>query len=219
MDQHHRIPHSQALANIHRDRRELAKDIPPGHKKAFIAAIKKAVEFYFTLPHLGSISTEFQSLAKATRRGGTGVGDAIEGLSEKARERLAEFGPVPTAKSLRDLRTRQDEVERLRQLLIRGGQWVQQKSQRRWVEPVLAIQKKGRPKDRPELVLVSFLAVPYAKATGKPTTRSWSIDPKSEDDLSMFERIVKGVLVALKIHDRHDAKNLVEKHVRAVKGR
>jgi len=219
MDQHHRIPHSRALANIHRDRRELAKDIPLGHKKAFIAAIKKAAEFYYTLPHPGSLSTEFQSLAKATRRGGPRIADAIEGLSKNARQMLAEFGPVPTAKSLRDPRTRQDAVERLRQLLIRDGQWMKQKSQRRWVEKPVGLQKRGRPKDTPELVLTSMIAVAFTNATGMPSSRSWNIDPKSDDDLSMFERIVEGVLVAMQIDDRHDAKNLVKKHVRAVKGR
>ena len=199
---------AKAITNLERDRKLLAEHIPRGSKRAFMARVKEAIRLYYSLHHPGTVSQELNSMARSLWRGDDDIEKAIDRLSPAARDVLEQLGPLP---DFTDRVGKDAALEFLRQILITGEYWQQQKTQRRRIRKVIGTRNPGRPQDTPEMVLVSYLATAFACFTGHRTTRSWS----EEENISPFERVVEGVFVALQTDDQHSVPNLVREHIRA----
>ena len=174
---------------------------------ALVEAVKTACEIYLSLASPKQINAEIKALATAIRKRPMDVHIVLSDASPGARELIYRSPDAPSVSELQSPETRKDALQRLKAALTYAER---RPGEITTIGPKL---KKGRQENRPEYVLVSFLAAAFARATGKATGRSWSTEPKTDDDLSNFERLVKEVFTALKIDDQFNVKNLVRLHI------
>ena len=139
------------------------------------------------------VSDELRSLLATLNDPGADVVKVWQTLSPYAKklvcqaDELAGHLPDPNAVTADDFR------RALFARLIRGERWVQGKRQRRRKTQIVGGRGRGRPADSDVDILVSILASGYAAATGKPTTKSWSLPGDPTD----FERILVLVFSAV----------------------
>lgn len=175
--------------------------------KVFVEAIKNACDIYLSLADPAGIAGEIKDLLPAIRRRPMDASRLLAGLSPGARELIDLHDEFSCSDG--SLTPAMEAIS----VLITAGQVELKKGKPHERRSLIGQINPGRPKKSRESVLVSLIAAAYAKATGRPTARSWSGGADASDDMSVFERIVEDVLVALLIDDRHSAIHLVRRHV------
>ena len=206
----------EAKQRIEDIRLDLVGFVPDEMADWFVEGVKNAVAVYVAIPYPPKVSQEISDLVDHLHKPDDKLADRLAGLSDGALDLIKVYGGrIPNANDLNDPVKRNEVIRTLIGVLTTGGNWRTQKTQRRYVENSIGAVPRGRPKVAREQVLVSFIAAAYAGAASRHTTRSWHIEPKTDDDLSEVERLISIVLKALSI-EHHNVKNLVRRHVESM---
>ena len=172
-----------------------------------LQAVKTACKIYLSVEPPKLIKGEIDSLERAIRSRPMDVHRLMSEASPDTLRLIYQSENVPSTDELSSLETRNEALKRLREALISSEI---SPGKIKTIGPKL---KRGRQKNTSEVILVSFLAAAFAKATESPASSSWSTDTHSGDGLSSFERLVEDVFVALLIDDQYSVRNLVRLHI------
>jgi hypothetical protein len=208
MGERPKITPSEALMRIEKNSDHFKGYAPDKEGGAqLVQAVINACEIYLSIESPKQIGCEINALENAIRTRPMDVHRLLSEASPNTLRLIYQCKTTPSIEELRVPETRNEALQRLRAALvfteIAPGK----------VEPIGPKLKRGRQNNTPELILVSYLAAAFVKATTAKTTRSWSIDEKLDGDSSSFEHFVEDVFVALLIDDQFSVENLVRIHI------
>lgn len=99
-----------------------------------------------------------------------------------------------------------DQRGNLKASIMYGKYWRQDKSQRRLIKRTYPTKPPGRPSNNEIVVLVSFIATAFRKATGNPVTLYYEgqLDSAGNPIYSPFEKFISPIMEKLQIKNHRD---------------